>query len=231
MKKLSHAAWKHTETIIKAIHQHPFNVELAQGHLSLKRFAYYIEQDTNYLQNYARCHALIAAKLPVKYMQVFLRYAEGALIAEQDLVHQYYRDHLHLNETKTITPATLSYNSYLLSVCMTEPVEVAIAAILPCFWIYHDVGLAMATFSHAHHPYARWINTYASDEFKQGVLECTDIFDTLATHACPSRQAEMIEAFYKSTVLEWHFWNDAYHLVSFDNLSIDDRCMNIVTAS
>jgi hypothetical protein len=29
----------------------------------------------------------------------------------------------------------------------------------------------------------------------------------------------MLEAFYRSVVFEWHFWNDAYHRHSFDAIS------------
>jgi thiaminase/transcriptional activator TenA len=38
------------------------------------------------------------------------------------------------------SPTTLGYTSYLVAAAATEPYEVGVAAILPCFWIYAHMG-------------------------------------------------------------------------------------------
>ena len=98
--KLSEEAWKFSSKIIEAIKAHPFNQELMDGTLSLDKFAYYVEQDTLYLQEFARCLAVLASKVPIEYTRCFLRYSESTFIAEQEVVHQFFRKTFNLQETK-----------------------------------------------------------------------------------------------------------------------------------
>lgn len=217
--KLSETAWKKSEKIITAIKQHPFNVELMKGTLPKDKFAYYLEQDTIYLQDFARTLAQIASKVPVKYVRTFLRFSDYTFIAEQEVVHEFFRKSLNLCETGMITPATLSYTSYLHRIYTTEPVAVAVAAVLPCFWVYCEVGSSIAKESKSDNPYARWIETYASEEFATSLAEMIAIFEDFAKATTPEIQQKMVDSFYKSTCLEWHFWHDAYHQRVFDNVN------------
>ena len=38
------------------------------------------------------------------------------------------------------------------------------------------------------------------------------IFDELGENTTNEIREKMLDVFYKSTFLEWHFWNDAYNL-------------------
>lgn len=216
MKKLSEKAWNVSLPVVKAIKQHPFNMELASGTLALDKFACYIEQDTLYLQDFARCHAMIASRIPLEYVRCFLRYADYAFITEQEIVHHFFRENFKLKETGIITPATLCYTSYLLKTCASEPIEIAIAAVLPCFWVYREVGLSIAQHADQKNPFSRWIETYSSEDFASTVNEAIGILDVVAKNATEEIHDRMIDAFYKSTVLEWHFWNDAYNKTVLD---------------
>jgi thiaminase/transcriptional activator TenA len=216
--KLSKKASEISANIYQAIVAHPFNQELMSGVLSRDKFAYYIEQDSLYLQDFSRCHALIAAKIPLQYVRIFLKHADYALIAEQEVVHHFFRKTFNFKETGLITPATLSYTSYLLKVCALESVEIAVAAILPCFAVYREVGLLIAKNSNANNPYARWIETYSGEDFGVTVNQAIAIFDELAEAANEATRQKMLDAYYKSICLEWHFWNDAYYLKRFDSL-------------
>lgn len=220
MKKLSELAWHKSQDVVRAIKNHPFNIEMATGDLAIDKFAYYIEQDTLYLRDFARSLAMIASRAPLEYMRECLSFADNALIAEQEVVHSFFRKTFNseiLQIMKGLTPATLSYTSYLLQVCSREPLEIAIAAVLPCFWVYREIGLLIASKTKAQNPYSRWIDTYSGEEFAQGTKKAIDIFDQVALKASAEIQDQMIDAFYKSTVLEWHFWNDAYNKTTFDD--------------
>lgn len=218
--KLSKQAWEMSSGIIEAIIQHPFNQELMIGNLERDKFAYYIEQDSLYLQDFARCHAMIASKISLSHVRQFLTYADNTFIAEQEVVHQFFKKTFGFKETGFLTPATLSYTSYMLRICSIESVEVAVAVILPCFWVYREVGLFIAKNSNNKNPYARWIETYSGEDFCKTVEEVIGIFNYLADNSTHSTQQKMLDAFYKSTCLEWHFWNDAYNKTVFDELSI-----------
>ena len=51
-----------SEAIWEALHEHPFISELAAGTLPLEKFRFFLEQDNFYLEDYARCLAMGAAK-------------------------------------------------------------------------------------------------------------------------------------------------------------------------
>ena len=216
--KLSTKAWEKSSNVYNAIINHPFNQELMHGTLARDKFAYYVEQDVLYLQDFSRCHAIIASKIPLEYMRSFLKYAEYTLIAEQEVVHQFFQKEFNFTETGLITPATLSYTSYMLRACLNEPVEVAFAALLPCFWVYREVGLFITKHTKNNNPYYRWIETYSSEGFCSTVDEAIDIFDALAANTTEAMRERMLDAFYKSACLEWHFWNDSYQRKIFDKL-------------
>lgn len=225
---LSIKAWALSAPIFEAIKTHAFNQELMNGTLARDKFAYYIEQDTHYLHDFARCLALIAAKAPLQYVRDFLRYSDYAFIAEQEVVHQFFKKTFHFKETGHITPATLSYTSYLLRLAASEPVEIAIAAVLPCFWVYREIGLYISQNTVPDNPFQRWIDTYASDEFRKSVDEAINIFNTLAEQSSQTIQQKMLDAFYTSTCLEWHFWNDSYHQTIFDRMIKKERARKLI---
>lgn len=219
MTKLSDKAWKHCEDIIKAIHNHPFNKELSKGTLNIEKFAYYIEQDILYLQDFARAYAIIAAKSPLEYVKIYLNHSMAAFTAEEEIIHDFFKKTYKLTDTGKLSPATLAYTSYLIKTCSSEPLEVAVAAMLPCPWVYCEVGKAIAKKADKNNPFSKWIDTYASEEFENIVNEAISIFDALANKATKEIQNKMLDAFYTSTVLEWHFWNDAYNETEFDKIS------------
>ena len=216
--KLSEKAWELSSPIINAIKTHPFNQQLMSGILNRDIFTYYIEQDSLYLNDFSRCLAIIASKAPTAHIQHFLDFAKGALLAEQETVHYFFKQLFDIKETNKLTLATLSYTSYLLRTCSMEPIEVAIAAVLPCFWVYREIGLFIAKSSGSNNPYAQWIEVYSSDDFNHSVEKAISIFDELGRHTSEVIQQKMLDAFYKSTCLEWHFWNDAYNKTYFDNI-------------
>lgn len=207
----SNTAWNKSSQVIEKIIQHPFNQELKNGNLDKDKFGYYIEQDEIYLKDYARCLAIISTKLESPYNRVFLKYATEILKLEQDQLHTYFIKNLDLKETGKIAPSMFAYTNYLLKTCSLEPVEVAVAAIIPCFWIYQEVALSLKQDSALNNIYTPWIETYSSKEYTDAVDEVLDIFNKLAAKSNNETREKMLQAFYTSSLLEWHFWNDAYY--------------------
>jgi thiaminase/transcriptional activator TenA len=213
---LSKKAWESVELVVDAIKKHPFNVELMKGILDKETFGYYIEQDSIYLREFARCHSIIAAKAPAEYIKDFIDYAKQSFIAEEKVVHEFFKDTFNFKESGTLTPATVGYTSYILQACSLQPVEVGIAAILPCFWVYLEVGRFISKHSCKNNPYERWISTYGGEEFSIAVEKIIKIFDHLGKEASEKTRIKMLEAFHRSTVFEWYFWDDCYNNRVFD---------------
>lgn len=86
---------------------------------------------------------------------------------------------------------------------------------LPCFWIYREVGLHIAKQCVEDNPYKKWIETYSSQEFSEGVDRAIALLNELASQ-CPTQSLEkMKKAYTCSALYEWDFWNDAYKMNLF----------------
>jgi thiaminase (transcriptional activator TenA) len=214
MTRFSEEAWQATATLRAAIHALPFNTELAVGTLARDRFRHYVTQDALYLGQFARCLAIAAAKAPdTVALQSFAHSALNAVAVERALHEQYLRqfgvDPANLDAAEP-APDCLAYTSFLLAVAYHEPWEVLVAALLPCFWLYWDVGCAIAAKAVPDNPYRAWIDTYADPGFGEAVEAVIATADNAAEITTQSGRARMHAAFLRASQYEWLFWDGAY---------------------
>ena len=94
--------------------------------------------------------------------------------------------------------------------------EEGLAALLPCFWIYREVGIHIHKNSADNNPYQKWIDTYSGEEFAKIVQDMIDLTDRSADIASPEIRKLMLQAFVHSTNLEWMFWDGAYNLETWE---------------
>jgi thiaminase (transcriptional activator TenA) len=221
MAKFCEQAWGRTAGLRRAVHNLPFNVQLAQGSLSRERFCFYIQQDAIYLGQFSRVLNITAAKAPdTSTLQSFTQFSLGAITVEQAL-HEHYLRQFALDPAATgcVEPAPdcFAYTSFLLATAYHEPWEVAIAALLPCFRIYWDVGLTIASRAKPDNPYRAWIDTYADENFGQAVHSLMEIVDGAATGAKVSSavRERMLAAYGRAVQYEYLFWDGAYNLRSW----------------
>ena len=214
MTSFSEAAWQRTAPLRQAIHALPFNAELADGTLGRARFQGYVVQDALYLGQYARVLAMAGVKGPDgATLHAFASSALEAVAVEQALHEQYFRsfgiDPAKLAKIEP-SPDCLAYTSFLLATAYHDPWEVLVAALLPCFWVYWDVGTAIARRAAVDNPYRAWIATYADEGFGAAVRTVIGITDRAAAAAAPATVGRMMTAFIRSTQYEWLFWDGAY---------------------
>lgn len=209
-------AWEHTAELQQAIVEHPFNVALTEGSLDRDRFAFYIVQDARYLVGFAQALAAAAARASTAEDAAFLTgSANGALVEERRL-HAGYVEEFGLSESDiagiVTSPSCLAYTSFLRASALSDPYPVLVAALLPCFWVYQYVGSTIleSTGGAAGHPYRRWIETYADEEFAKAVLDARELTDRLAASGDSGVWSRMLEAFVRATEYEWLFWNSAW---------------------
>ena len=84
-------------------------------------------------------------------------------------------------------------------------------ALLPCFWIYAEVGRDIHSRAAPANPYQAWIDTYAGEEFHTAVRAMIAATDEAAKSASPYLRERMY-AFARATQLEWMFWDLAFRL-------------------
>lgn len=207
-------AWQHTTELRAAIHALPFNRELAAGTLRADRFQFYIQQDARYLEQYSRILAMAGARGPDgAILRLFAEFALEAVAVEQAL-HGAYLKQFGIDPAALAEPSPdcLGYTSFLLATAYQEPWEVLLAALLPCFWLYWDVGTAIARDAAADNPYKAWIDTYADPAFGNAVKAVMAATDTAASAASDIVRQRMMTAFIRCSQYEWLFWDGAYQL-------------------
>src|SRR5579859_1218748 len=214
MHSFSDQAEARTARLREAIHRLPFNRELAAGTLAPERFRRYIVQDALYLDQFSRALAIAAAKAPdAATVEVFAHSAQAAVAVERVLHERYLAefgiDPGALAETEP-APDCLAYTSFLLATAHQEPWEVLVAALLPCFKVYWEVGCRIAKEAALDNPYRAWIDTYADPQFGDAVNVVTGIANKAAEGVTAATQARMLAAFVRATQYEWLFWDGAY---------------------
>jgi thiaminase/transcriptional activator TenA len=211
MTDFCNRAWQATTELRAAIDAHPFNRELAAGTLAAERFRHYIVQDALYLEQYSRILAMAGARGPDgATLRMFAESALEAVAVEQALHGDYLTGFAVDPAAMEPAPDCLSYTSFLLATAYHEPWEVLMAALLPCFWIYWDVGCTIARTAAADNPYQAWIDTYSDQGFGDAVKAVIAATDKAAEQASPSVRERMMKAFVASSRYEYLFWDGAY---------------------
>jgi len=206
--------WHSTEPIYAAILRHPFIAGLTDGSLPRESFEFYAVQDALYLREFARSLAIAAAHAPKDDWIVMLSdHAAGALRVERTLHEGFFREFKLTPEDVLATPlapTTLAYTHYLLAVAYGRPFHEALAALLPCYWIYWEVGKALTRAGSPNPLYARWIGTYGSDEFGSVVRAVLDATNEIAAGVGDAERAAMRRHFTTTSRYEWMFWDMGY---------------------
>lgn len=199
--------WEQSEPQRQAIFALDFIKELAAGTLQVHHFAYYLAQDALYLGSYARVLARASALAPTEAEQKFWAGgAQNCLEVEMVLHRDWLRDHpAELQQG----PATKHYVDHLQAVAFAGSYGEVVAAVLPCYWLYAEVGRVLHSDYLAfagEHPYGAWLATYADDDFAQATATAVSIMDAAARRGTALERGRMRAAFAHSAQYELDFF-------------------------
>lgn len=210
----SETAWEHISPLYEKIINMPFNQELLDGTLPLEKFRFYMAQDAHYLLEFGKTLSTISGRMnKAADVLAFSEFASGAIVVERAL-HESYFQEFGMPEVIAPSPTCILYTQFLLTKAAYGNLEEAVAAVLPCFWIYKKVGdhIYANQKPGQHNPYKRWIDTYSGKEFAEGVEKAILITDQLANRAGTIQRKSMDQAFEMASKLEWMFWDSAYRM-------------------
>lgn len=206
--------WTDIESTFAAILAHPFLTGLRDGSLDEDAFAQYVAQDVHYLRDYARALAIVGAKAPtLTDTAMFARHAAEVFDVELAL-HSTLLPELGLDPTRLgaapPTPTTRAYTSYLLATAYGGSFADGLAAILPCYWIYAEVGAALLARGSSDRRYQRWIDSYGGDEFAATVAQVLELTDRTGPTLTASAETAARAHFAITARYEWMFFDAAY---------------------
>ena len=214
MDRFRDRMWAAMEPVFARILAHPFLAGLADGSLPRDAFRHYVVQDALYLVDYARALAVVGAKAPDEgAIAMFASHARGALEVERSL-HEGLLGELGVAldalSPASVGPTTLAYTSYLLRSCHQGSFAEGLAAVLPCYWIYAEVGSRLLARSSPDPLYERWIGTYGGEEFAKIVADVLALVDRTGAAASAREQSAMREHVVLTSRYEWMFWDASW---------------------
>jgi thiaminase/transcriptional activator TenA len=206
--------WRGITGTYGAILEHPFLTGLTDGSLPPDAFAFFVVQDALYLQRYAQALAAVASRAPdAAGRQMFARHAADAIAVEQklheSLLAELGIDHAAAGAAEP-APTTLAYTSYLLATTFGGSYAEGVGAVLPCYWIYWEVGQELVRRGSPDPRYQRWIDTYGGTEFGDVVREVLAVTDRLGPGLAPAERALVHRHFRATSRYEWMFWDMGY---------------------
>ncbi|QPC45667.1 thiaminase II [Mangrovibacillus cuniculi] len=208
--------------IWEASFQHQFVKGIADGSLPVKNFRHYVMQDSYYLHHFAKVQALGAIKSDnMDTAQRFVTHASHTFEAELSL-HQHFYELLDITEEEIQAfepaPTAYAYTSHMYRAAEEGTLADLLAAILPCYWLYYEIGQKLQHAKPNHPIYDKWIATYASDWFGELVTEQINRLDELVGELSDHEKDRIEKHFVKSSYYELAFWEMSWSLESWDSL-------------
>ncbi|NDI35086.1 thiaminase II [Chengkuizengella sediminis] len=205
---------KEADAIWQASFKHPFVKGIADGTLSLDRFRYYVLQDSYYLSHFARVQSIAASQADdLHTVSRMASHAIGTNEAELSL-HKAFFVQLDITEEEKENfkpaPTAYAYISHMYRAAHTGHIGDTIAALLPCYWLYYEIGEKLIGSTPKEPIYQEWIATYGGDWFRELVEEVIQLVDNIAEKVTESDRERMKEHFILSSQYELMFWEMAY---------------------
>ncbi len=203
--------WAQAAGTYAAILDHPFLAGLTDGSLDPDAFAHYVVQDAYYLHDFARALTVVGSKAPTHgAVGMFARHVAGTVDVELAL-HESLLPLLGIDGNDApVAPTTRAYTSYLLATAYGGSFAEGLGAVLPCYWIYAEVGAELVKRGSPDPRYQRWIDTYAGAEFQAIVDEVLGLADDLGPTLSTADEARARAHFASAARYEWMFWDAAW---------------------
>ena len=196
-----------------AYYNHPFNTALLDGVLPSHTFHSFLEQDLLYLQDFSTAFSNISKRLQLthaNHAQQFQQFNDETVGYERYIHENYLAGEKTNLSVRKKNPAIAQYTKHLLTISQEGQIDEAIASLLPCFWLYNQLGKKVGAVK-SDHPYYAWIKTYAAPEFNLSTEAIIHIFDDVTNDIKDSDKQQRINAaFRKSAFYELSFLQSVY---------------------
>ncbi|MDM8524539.1 TenA family protein [Desulfococcaceae bacterium HSG8] len=178
---LSEALWETSHDLAQASLNNPFVQGLADGSLKRERFAYYVSQDSFFLQAFARAYTIAGVKAPDWEGFCVLHALADGVLGELKL-HEKYAADWGINISKVEPgPATRRYTDFVMATAWAHDTGVTVTALSPCMRLYAWLGQELARRDPDEHRYIDWIRTYSTRDIEELAQQLEQLTDRYAS--------------------------------------------------
>ncbi|MDN6811043.1 MAG: bifunctional hydroxymethylpyrimidine kinase/phosphomethylpyrimidine kinase [Acidipropionibacterium jensenii] len=203
------ALWRAGSDLARRIADCDLVTALVDGTLSPGIFSFYLGQDACYLAEYPRALAAVAASStdPAEAAD----WAAGAT-ASQVVEAELHRNWLGADSRPPApSPVTRAYVDFLMARALGDDHPVGAAAVLPCYWLYAQVGASLPQVPDDHR-YAGWLATYRDDAFITATATALGHVEKAMEVAAPAQRSAAARAFLISCRHELEFFEQALRM-------------------
>ncbi len=203
------------------IYEHPFNQGLSDGTLSIHHFYHFLEQDKQYLCQFSKSLACVAKRsIHREHRDILMQLSDDEFKSQAKLHDKYLCMNTHLtlfsNKThlfKHQNDGIKHYIHHIDQMAERAPLPVAIASLIPCFYIYSALGSSMQEKGIARdNPYQLWIESYSNHRFLTSTQLIMQILNELmSTERETIHFNPCMNAFTQSVRFEIGFWDSVYY--------------------
>lgn len=200
--------WSDAAPVYNRTLAHPYLRGLASGDLPRDAFHFYLRQDGLYLRSFAQALHTLAAKAPNEdWAATLARHATEAIEAERQLHQTLLQPG---GAAVEMAPTNRAYTNHLLATVSRLSFTEGMAAVLPCYWIYWEVGKELRKRGSKDAAYLKWIEQYSSPGYGATVNAVLDIMNRAAAAASPAERENARRLFLISAQYEYMFWDMAW---------------------
>jgi thiaminase/transcriptional activator TenA len=148
-------------------------------------------------------------------MITFNEHSKTAIVVERSLHQSFFKDWgLEPSDVYStpMSPTNLAYTTYLTAMAYSKPFHELLGALLPCYWLYWEVGKELEKRGSTKELYQRWIATYSSEEYGEICEAVLSIADTIGNGLAEGDRAKVTGHFVTTSRYEYMFWDSAYRL-------------------
>jgi thiaminase/transcriptional activator TenA len=175
---------------------------LIHGTLPPQNFAHYLAQDLLYLKQDNEALMIVAEKTSLKHQNLFFKKLADDGIKMEVIMRNDYLAYFAVKEATKQSPVFKKYGEFILFHATHSTFNVAIAALLPCFWIYSEYGKTIRLNTIPDNPYQKFIAMYSGPEFTGYNKKFIEIVDEEAQMTSEEERENMQKVFITATQYE-----------------------------
>ena len=203
----SEEAFAEVADIMHSIEHYEFIQQMLDGSLQQEQFVRYLQQDKIYLKEYSRDLYAVADMMTDKAEGDFFRTMAKEGMESENAMQAMLSERFGILSEPLPVATTLRYTRFLRHYTDTLDLPIVLAAVLPCYWVYNEVGkYLIAQHVSPENPYKEWIQTYGSEEMDNATRYVVALIDRLAQGCTPEKQALMRRIFAEGCALELEFF-------------------------
>lgn len=193
--------------------KHRFLIEISEEILPMKKFVFYLIQDSFFLG--------VVSNLLTEALKIVSSKGEESLIKslicgirdetqmQKEILDVLKADRIELLEISTHM-ITRDYTSYLTKVCHSEDISLIVSALAPCPWTYYEISDSLVSNNIQSEVIKKWLGFYSSKESLKQIDQLKKFLDSVTINA-DKKKFRMKYYFSISCDYELQFWDMAYY--------------------